>query len=333
MSILENVLIVSTPGSRIYVRHGVVYIQAPDSKPIPVTFDTELLVLATGGVSISGRALRRLSELGVRLVVLGQRGQVAGELRPVDRVNRTIESRLAQYRVKLEGRGLAYAAEMVYAKIVNQARLLRYLAKSRREPWLRDDGYAVEEYAARLRSTLDEGRRLDENLVRGLEAQAARRYWSALAALIPWDTGFRGRDPRGEDPVNKALSYSYAILYSVASDALTVAGLDPYAGFLHRDRSGKPSLVYDYSDTFKPIAVDKALFTNIDQQLFELYQGSLTYTARRELARRVLENLASPYTDAAGKRRRLRDHIYGYAWSLAQSLRENRRYQAFRARL
>ena len=329
---LERIVVVSTPRSRIYVRHGVVYVEAPDTKPTPITFDAELVVLATGSISVTGQALRRLLELGIRVIVLGQKGQVAGELRPVDRVNRTVEARLAQYRAKLDGRGLAYAAEMVYAKIMNQARLLRYLAKSRREPWLRDDGYSLEEYAIRLRDSLDR-RAVDENLVRGLEAQAARRYWSALATLIPWDTGFQGRSPRGEDPVNKALSYGYAILYSIASDALTIAGLDPYAGFLHHDRSGKPSLVYDYSDTFKPIAVDKTIFTNLDQQLFELYQGSLTYTARRQIAKRVLENLTTTYTDTTGKRRRLRDHVYSYAWSLAQSLRENNRYQAFQARL
>lgn len=264
--------------------------------------------------------------------MLGHRGHVAAELRPVDRVNRTIETRMAQYRAKLEGRAIRYAAEMVYAKIVNQARLLRYLSKSRREPWLREQGYRIEDSAARLRRSLDAGR-VDENLVRGHESRAAKTYWAALATLLPEGLGFQSRDPRAGDPVNMALNYGYAILYTVTADALTVAGLDPYAGFLHRDRSGRPSLVYDYSDTYKPIAVDKALTVNPDPGLFETYRGALTYNARRSLAGRVLENLATHYTDSHGKRRTLAGHLQAYAWSLAQALRSQTGYQAFQARL
>ena len=322
----------ATPGARIGVRRGAVYVLTPDGGREPVTPETELVVLAAGSVSVSGRALRRLAEMGVRLLVLGQRGQVVAELRPVDRVNRTVESRIAQYRAKVEGRALLYAARMVEAKIVNQARLLRYLAKSRREEWVREESYRVEEYAHRVRERL-EGGGVTADALRNLEAQAARRYWGVIAALLPGDLGFHGRDPRGGDPFNAALSYGYAILYGVCHDALTVAGLDPYAGFLHADRSGRESLVYDYSDPFKPVAVDYPLVARFHPSLAETVHGSLSYQARREIARRVLENLARPYTDSAGRRRRLRDHIYAYAWGLASSLREGRDWEAFKVRM
>ncbi len=329
---MERVVVVASPATRIMVRRGTVYIKPREGDPIPVTADVELVVLASGAVSLSGRALRRLVEMGVRLVVLGQRGQVVGELRPVDRVNKTIEARMAQYRVIVEGRALAYAAEMVYSKIVNQARVLRYLAKCKREPWLQEQSYKVEDYAYRIRDRLEKGV-LDANLLRGLEAQAARRYWELIAALLPGDYGFRGRNPFSEDPINKALNYCYAILYSICYDALIVAGLDPYAGFFHRPKSGRESMVYDYSEMFKPVAVDKELLTRGSPEAFELVHGSLSYNARRLLSRIILEGLKTAYRDYEGKRRRLRDHIYQYAWSLAKSLRENRPYRGFQVRL
>ena len=142
---VPEVVIVSTPGSSIYVRKGVVYVKPREGDPVPVTHETGLVVLAAGAVRVSGRALRRLAELGVRLLVLGHRGHVAAELRPVDRGSRTTETRIAQLMAKIEGWGLAIAAEMTRAKILNQARILRYLAKSRRETWLRDAAYRVEE--------------------------------------------------------------------------------------------------------------------------------------------------------------------------------------------
>ena len=330
-----RVVVVSTPGTRIYVRSGVVYAKPPgeDNEPVPITYDTELVLLATGAVSISGRALRRLAELGIRVLLLGQRGHVVAEYRPIDRVNKTIDSRLAQYRAKIEGWGLGYAAEMVIAKIINQARVMRYLSKSRREPWIRKEAYRVEDEAIKLANEVEEGN-VSPELIRGYEARAAKKYWQVIASLLPQDYGFTGRNPLGEDPVNKAINYAYAILYGIVYDALIVAGLDPYAGLLHSDRSGKPSLVFDYSDTFKPVAVDKALFTSIDTDMFLLYQGALTYTARRKLSSRIIEAIyATSVSDASGKKRTIRDHIYSYAWSLAKSLRERKAYGAFRARL
>jgi len=323
--------VVASPGSKIMVRRGVVYVKPRDGDPVPVTADVELLVLATGAVSISGRALRRLAELGVRVLVLGQRGQVVGDLRPVDRVNKTIEARIAQYRAIVSGASILYAAEIVYSKIVNQARVVRYLAKSRREPWAREQSYRIEEYASRIRERLEKGT-LDVDGLRGLEAHAAQRYWQLIASLMPGDWGFHGRNPLAGDPFNTALNYSYAILYGIVYDALIVAGLDPYAGLMHTPKSGKESLVYDYSEMYKPL-IDKELVLKLKPGDVELIGGSLTYNSRRTLSRIVLETLRQYYSDSTGKRRRLRDHIYAYAWSLAMSLRELRSYDGFKVRL
>ncbi len=332
---MTETIIVSTPATKIYTRKGVVYIQAPDQKPIPVTADTEQVILATGAVTVTGRALRRLAELGVRLIVLGAHRHTAAELRPVDRVNKTIEARIAQLEAKIHGWGLQCAAKMVEAKLHNQARLLRRLAKNRREPWLREESYKIEDQAHQLAQLAENPQSLTPETVRALEAKAARTYWQAIAALTPQDLGFTGRNPEADDPLNKALNYAYAILYTTTIDALTLAGLDPYAGLLHSDRSGKPSLVYDYSDTYKPIAVDHPLITNPKPELYETSHGTLTYLARREIARRVIETLNTPIQDQHGTRRRLQDHITAHAWNLAKTLRQRncRNYQAFIARL
>ena len=321
---MPEVVVVSTPGSSIYVRNGVVYVKPRDGDPVPVTHEVELVVLAAGAVRVSGRALRRLAELGVRLLVLGHRGHVAAELRPVDRGSRTTETRIAQLMAKIEGWGLTIAAEMTRAKILNQARILRYLAKSRRETWLRDAAYRVEEHAHRLQQQPSP----TPEAIRGAEAAAAHRYWQSLAALLPESLSFQGRDPLAADPVNMALNYAYAILYSEASDALILAGLDPYAGFLHTDRSGKQSLTYDYSDTYKPL-IDRALLTPLDEKPFQQQHQALTYQARREIATRVLRALHTPLRDTEGQRRELREHIQAYAWRLAKTLRTRQQYHAF----
>src|SRR5881409_3033564 len=79
-----------------------------------------------------------------------------------------------------------------------------------------------------------------------LEGRAAQGYWSQIASIIPAELAWPGRETRGAtDPFNAALNYGYGILYGQVEQALTLAGLDPYGGFLHADRPGKRSLVLD----------------------------------------------------------------------------------------
>ena len=86
----------------------------------------------------------------------------------------------------------------------------------------------------------------------GYEGAAATLYWQALrtAGLVP--ETFLTREGRGSvEIVNAALNYGYAILQSYIWSALDNAGFELYAGFLHRRRPGKPSLVLDVMEEYR----------------------------------------------------------------------------------
>ena len=59
------------------------------------------------------------------------------------------------------------------------------------------------------------------------------------------------KDIRAKDLFNAILNYGYGVLYAQIEQAIILAGLDPYAGFLHADRPGKPSLVLDLIEEFR----------------------------------------------------------------------------------
>ena len=81
-----------------------------------------------------------------------------------------------------------------------------------------------------------------------IEGRAAQRYWSSIKDIIPAELAWPGRQTRGaKDLFNSLLNYGYGVLYAQVEQAILLAGLDPYAGFLHADRPGKPSLVLDLS--------------------------------------------------------------------------------------
>ncbi|MEM1983571.1 MAG: CRISPR-associated endonuclease Cas1, partial [Sulfolobales archaeon] len=94
-----------------------------------------------------------------------------------------------------------------------------------------------------------------------IEAHGARLYWSSIAYILPKEVGFSGREQDAHDQVNIALNYGYGILYTECWKALTLAGLDPYAGFLHTERSGKPVLVFDLVEMFRATAVDSVIIS------------------------------------------------------------------------
>ena len=88
---------------------------------------------------------------------------------------------------------------------------------------------------------------LDE--VRGIEGDTARRYFSVFDQLIVKQKAqfyMRGRNRRPpRDNVNALLSFLYTLLLHETKSALQTVGLDPYVGFLHRDRPGRLGLALD----------------------------------------------------------------------------------------
>ncbi len=97
----------------------------------------------------------------------------------------------------------------------------------------------------------------------GLEGTGGRLYWKQIGNMLPDELGFEGRShysrKRRPDAVNAALNYGYGILTSHVWGAAMNAGLEPFAGFLHVDRSGKPSLVLDLMEEFRQPVVDRAI--------------------------------------------------------------------------
>lgn len=58
-------------------------------------------------------------------------------------------------------------------------------------------------------------------------------------------------------PANAMLNYAYRVLESSTLIAATSLGLDPYIGFLHADRKGRTSLIYDLMEPLRPVVDSK----------------------------------------------------------------------------
>jgi CRISPR-associated protein Cas1 len=227
-------------------------------------------------------------------------------------------------------------------KLQNQATLLKYMAKYRQTAapetyeMAREAAFRIEHLARRITevsgATLDPVR-LE---IMNLEARAARHYWEAARHLVqlPAGVAWPGRETRGAtDLVNQCLNYGYGVLYAQVERAALLAGLDPYAGFLHEDRPGKPSLVLDLVEEFRSYAVDRCVFALLNQrvQLNQDDRGRLDDATRTVLAKRVNERLEGE-EQYEGRRRRLRTIIQSQARRVATFVRGEAAYKAWAGR-
>lgn len=337
MAIIQN-LIADTFGShigkyseRLKVTQGeTVLTQAP-------LLHLESVIVSSMGVSISADAIRACTERGIPIHFLSGSGNPYAALYSAG-LTGTVLTRRAQLMAYHDARALHLAAAFAGGKIENQATLLKYIAKYRKETnpavyeELRLLSGEVLDFIGDIqywfKFGLQENATIDEIRAHLLaaEAHAAKKYWAGLGLVLPEQLAWPGRLTFGaQDPFNSALNYGYGILYSAVERALVLAGLDPYGGFIHTDRPGKLSLVYDLIEEFRSPIVDRTILGLVNKKV-KIEQDEdhrLTEKTRRQLAEKILERLESQESHE-GKNYTLRTIIQMQARHLATYVRGER---------
>lgn len=337
MAIVKN-LVVETFGSHIgkyserlkVTQKGETLAQAP-------LLHLESVSILSLGVSISADAISACCERGIPIFLVDPQGTPYASLYSSGLIG-TVITRREQLRAFDDERGKHLGLAFAVGKIKNQSITLRYLAKTRKDtPLGKELSLAAGEVLDHL-AWLDRlhGETVDDlrSSILAAEGNAAQVYWSAARQVLPQEYGWQKREGRGAtDPINSLLNYGYAILYGQVERALVLAGLDPFAGFVHVDRPGKPSLVLDLIEEFRQVAVDRVVF-GLANRHFKVEQdekGLLSEATRRTFAEHVLEHLETGvrYGD---QRHPLRQVIQLQARSLASFVRRDRsQYTPYKA--
>jgi CRISPR-associated protein Cas1 len=297
----------------------------------------ESVLVAGRGVSLSSDVVAACVEYGIPLHFLDGHGHPGGALYSAA-LTATIQTRRAQLAARDDSRSVHFAKAIAEGKIRNQANLLKYMGKYRKErqPELFQEvrllADEVLDHVAELErwqgATIDDCR----GQILSSEGRAAQKYWEAIGKLMLAEVGWPGRQTQGaSDVFNAALNYGYGVLYGQVERALLLAGLDPYAGFLHTDRPGKPTLVFDMVEEFRQTVVDRTVMAifNLGMSVELDERGRLVESARRSVAEKVLARLEGQ-EEYEGKRFALRLIIQMQARHLATFLRGERpAYVAF----
>jgi len=233
---------------------------------IPVS-QVDLVMVEGPGASVSSAALKLAVKHGVFVVLSSYRGTPYGVVTP-SVMTGSVQVRRHQFLAYADKRGVVLAKGFALGKLRNQLSLLKLWAKNKRRTNVKL-AEKLQSAAEGVNSTLQQllGFSADklngfvQQKIMSLEAEAARYYWSALSQALPAEWEFKGRITRGAtDPFNVLLNYGYkAVLFPECFRATLLAGLDPYAGYLHADRPGKPSLALDLMEEFRQHVVDRCL--------------------------------------------------------------------------
>jgi len=231
-----------------------------------VADDVDSIICCSSGAAMSASALDLAVQNNIQVVFARYSGWPYAVLMPASMTG-SVRARREQFIAYNDERGFILAKKFIAGKLVNQANLLKLMAKNRRQTdtalaeRLYEAGKAIDATYEKIDKEL--GLNIDEKRqqLMNWEAEGARFYWDSIRQILPTELNFKGRETRGaRDPFNAMLNFGYqTILFPEVWKAVSHAGLDFYAGYLHADRPGKPSLVLDLMEEFRQQVVDRTL--------------------------------------------------------------------------
>ncbi|MBE9006362.1 type I-D CRISPR-associated endonuclease Cas1 [Fortiea sp. LEGE XX443] len=257
---------------------GTVYITQEDAfigkidERLSVKFDKKILLdiplIKIDGVVILGRAtvspavISELLERHIPLTFLTENGRYLGRIEP--EVTKNIFVRKAQWQAAGESSQAIHIVQgFVRGKLKNYRQLLTRRQRESPDIDLSKNITHLEQAIAPIDTTHN------INSLRGLEGAGSAAYFGCFNQLIrnaDFQFSHRLRRPP-TDPVNSLLSFGYSLLRHDVQGAINIVGFDPYLGYLHCDRYGRPSLALDLMEEFRPLIVDAVVLSTLNKQL------------------------------------------------------------------
>ncbi|KZX10323.1 CRISPR-associated endonuclease Cas1 [Methanobrevibacter filiformis] len=297
---------------------------------------TQIVIMGKGSITFD--ALRLLAEKDVDCVAIDWKGTLDYRLSPPDKKN--VNYKKEQYFSLSDKRSGILAKRFIKAKIENQKAILGTLAKSRKnnkELIIQKD--KLKEQSKRTDKVPDKPVDKIRGQIFGIEGQAAIEYWKGFKEVIDPSFQFYSRSGRyAQDPVNAMLNYGYAIIQGEVWRNIHLAGLDPYCGFLHSDRKGRTSLVFDIMEEFRQQIVDKTVLSLLNKKQVQVdgfkLDGNLVLisdSTRRLLVSSILSKLSSKI-QFNGKNMKYSDIILHQARLINKFLEGKEEYTGFSLR-
>lgn len=282
------------------------------------------------GVSISSDLIEEVTKRGIVISFVSYSGKPYALISSPN-LNAVIKTKRKQIESYSNYKGVIFSKEIVKGKVLNQIYTIRYAIKNLDN---KDSIRVKIDEIERELSFLEEikGNNIDEVRLKllSLEARCGKIYWDCFREIIKGFADFKNREHRGSvSPINSLLNYGYGMLYSIVWGAVLNAGLEPFAGFLHVDEPGRPSMVLDMVEEFRAPIVDRVVisFVKLGKNI-EIENGLLNLSTRKEFSQKVIERLES-YEYFEGSKYKVKSIIQIQARKAASFFRDEIEYKSY----
>jgi CRISPR-associated protein Cas1 len=267
MKQLLNVLYVTTPEAFLSLDGENIVIKKDENVAMRVPLHNLENVVCFSYPGASPALMGACAERNVGLCFLTPHGRFLA--RVVGKVRGNVLLRKTQYQLsENEEYSVKIAASFLIGKLSNCRKVIE---RALRDHAMLIDVQALSAASASLKESLKavQDCRTIYDLM-GFEGSAAKIYFGVFDQLFflqRKDLFLKERSRRPPlDNLNALLSFLYTLLTSEVSSALETVGLDPYVGFLHQDRPGRPSLALDLMEELRPVFADRLALSLINRQ-------------------------------------------------------------------
>lgn len=272
----NRALYLNTPGYRVGCKDEVLVVKEQDRVIEEVRMRDVSHVALFGNIQISTQAIQSLCEQEIPVTYFSMGGWFYGITRGHGLKN--VFLRMEQFRLaRDESMCLSLARQFVHGKIRNHRTLLM---RNHLEP--------SEAIIGKLKRASEDALAANsiEELL-GIEGAAASQYFQQFNGMVKveddlpglempkkdseqraFNFNFSNRNRRPPtDPVNAMLSLAYSMLAKDCTLAALAVGFDPYLGFYHQPRFGRPALGLDLMEEFRPLIAESTVLSCINNRV------------------------------------------------------------------
>ena len=258
------------------------FIKENEKKVIPINAISEIHIF--GEIDLNKRVLEFLTKNKVPVFFYNHYGYYIGSFYPREYLNSgLIILKQAEFYIKHEER-MFLAKSFVSGAAANILKNLSYYKKSKEE--------YIKPY---IEEILEKSKEIDSKedipSLMALEGEIRKKYYEAFNVVLNiGDFYFDKRTKRPpENPLNALISFGNSLIYTTILSQIYRTHLDPRIGYLHETNQRSFSLNLDLAEIFKPIIVDRVIFslTNKNQIQLKHFEEDIDYTYLNEKGKQI----------------------------------------------
>ncbi|MCM1326305.1 MAG: CRISPR-associated endonuclease Cas1 [Bacteroidales bacterium] len=245
----ESNALIGTEENRCYVLYA-------DGMKKLVPIETLESITIMGHAQMTTQCVQECLKRGIPVSYFSKGGSYFGRLQSTGHINTERQRKqCALYETEF---AIELARNIISAKLKNQIVVLKRYEKSKKA--------SVSE-ALKMMLICKEKIPYCKSIpkIMGYEGQGAKAYFEGLSVLIEPEFYFSGRSKRPpRDEFNSMISLGYSVLMNELYDKIEVKGLNPYFGFMHRDKEKHPTLASDMMEEWRAVIVDSTVMSIIN---------------------------------------------------------------------